>query len=107
MLLADQSASAKWANWSVRTLWTLIMIGGFFACVAAGPLFVILLVVMVQGLVYKEVIYLANVPSREKKLPWFRTMNWYIDSFLSFFLSEWSGSSLREDFNNGTHFLGG
>ena len=85
MLLADQSASAKWANWSVRTLWTLIMIGGFFACVAAGPLFVILLVVMVQGLVYKEVIYLANVPSREKKLPWFRTMNWYVDSFLSFF----------------------
>ncbi|KAF9323468.1 hypothetical protein BG006_001426 [Podila minutissima] len=77
VLLADQSASAKWANWSVRTLWTLIMIGGFFACVAAGPLFVILLVVMVQGLVYKEVIYLANVPSREKKLPWFRTMNWY------------------------------
>jgi len=77
VLLADQSAKAKWANWSVRTLWTLIMIGGFFACVAAGPLFVILLVVMVQGLVYKEVIYLAAVPSREKKLPWFRAMNWY------------------------------
>lgn len=85
MLLADQSASAKWANWSVRTLWTLIMIGGFFACVAAGPLFVILLVVMVQGLVYKEVIYLANVPSREKKLPWFRTMNWYVDSLSELF----------------------
>ncbi|CAO3568072.1 unnamed protein product [Mortierella alpina] len=77
VLLADQSAKAKWANWSVRTLWTLIMIGGFFACVAAGPAFVILLVVLVQGLVYKEVIYLAAVPSREKKLPWFRTMNWY------------------------------
>ncbi|ORZ05308.1 cytidylyltransferase family-domain-containing protein [Lobosporangium transversale] len=77
VLLADQSAQAKWANWSVRTLWTLIMIGGFFACVAAGPLFVILLVVVVQGLVYKEVIYLAAVPSREKKLPWFRAMNWY------------------------------
>ncbi|KAF9179470.1 hypothetical protein BGZ49_005144, partial [Haplosporangium sp. Z 27] len=76
-LLADESSKAKWANWSVRTLWTLIMIGGFFACVAAGPLFVILLVVMVQGLVYKEVIYLAAVPSREKKLPWFRAMNWY------------------------------
>ncbi|KAG0229723.1 hypothetical protein BGX31_006141 [Mortierella sp. GBA43] len=39
------------------------MIGGFFACVAAGPVFVILLVVLVQGLVYKEVIYLAAVPS--------------------------------------------
>ncbi|KAF9584688.1 hypothetical protein BGW38_005565 [Lunasporangiospora selenospora] len=77
VLLADESAKKKWANWSVRTLWTLIMIGGFFACVAAGPLFVILLVVMVQGLVYKEVINLAHVPSREKKLPWFRTMHWY------------------------------
>ncbi|KAF9130620.1 hypothetical protein BGW39_002850 [Mortierella sp. 14UC] len=77
VLLADQSATAKWANWSTRTLWTLIMIGGFFACFAAGPLFVILLVVMVQGLVYKEVIFLAAVPSKEKKLPWFRSMNWY------------------------------
>ncbi|KAF9434535.1 hypothetical protein BGZ76_007849 [Entomortierella beljakovae] len=76
-LLVDETSKAKWANWSVRTLWTLIMIGGFFACIAAGPLFVILLVVMVQGLVYKEVIYLAAVPSREKKLPWFRAMNWY------------------------------
>ncbi|KAF9130119.1 hypothetical protein BGX30_013634 [Mortierella sp. GBA39] len=77
VLLADQSAKAKWANWSTRTLWTLIMIGGFFACFAAGPLFVILLVVMVQGLVYKEVIFLATVPSKEKKLPWFRSMHWY------------------------------
>ncbi|KAG0215631.1 hypothetical protein BGX33_000969 [Mortierella sp. NVP41] len=77
VLLADQTAEAKWRNWSVRTLWTLIMIGGFFACFAAGPMFVILLVVMVQGLVYKEVIYLAAVPSKEKKLPWFRSMNWY------------------------------
>ncbi|KAG0349318.1 hypothetical protein BGZ54_004395, partial [Gamsiella multidivaricata] len=77
VLLAAESSNAKWANWSVRTLWTLIMIGGFFACVAAGPLFVILLVVMVQALVYKEVIYLANIPSKEKRLPWFRTMNWY------------------------------
>ncbi|KAF9078917.1 hypothetical protein BGX23_005793, partial [Mortierella sp. AD031] len=76
VLLADQTAEAKWRNWSVRTLWTLIMIGGFFACFAAGPMFVILLVVMVQGLVYKEVIYLAAVPSKEKKLPWFRSMNW-------------------------------
>ncbi|KAG0048956.1 hypothetical protein BGZ83_006166 [Gryganskiella cystojenkinii] len=77
VLLADETARAKWRNWSVRTLWTLIMIGGFFACLAAGPAWVILLVVMVQGLVYKEVIYLANVPSKEKKLPWFRSLNWY------------------------------
>ncbi|KAF9995898.1 hypothetical protein BGZ79_010377 [Entomortierella chlamydospora] len=77
VLLADESAKTKWANWSVRTLWTLIMIGGFFACIAAGPLFVILLVVMVQSLVFKEVIYLAHVPSKEKKLPWFRVTNWY------------------------------
>ncbi|KAF9113662.1 hypothetical protein BGX27_001079 [Mortierella sp. AM989] len=77
VLLADESAKAKWANWSVRTLWTLIMIGGFFSCIAAGPAFVILLVIMVQSLVFKEVIYLANVPSKEKKLPWFRVTNWY------------------------------
>ncbi|KAF9205648.1 hypothetical protein BGZ49_003743 [Haplosporangium sp. Z 27] len=90
VLLADESAKAKWANWSVRTLWTLIMIGGFFACVAAGPLFVILLVVMVQSLVFKEVIYLAHVPSKEKKLPWFRVTNctnyfFYGESLIHYF----------------------
>jgi CDP-diglyceride synthetase len=61
------------------------MIGGFFACFAAGPIFVILLVVMVQGLVYKEVIFLAAVPSKEKKLPWFRSMNWYVVFFFYYY----------------------
>ncbi|KAF9429850.1 hypothetical protein BGZ94_009246 [Podila epigama] len=97
VLLIDQSAQEKRANFSVRTLWTLIMIGGFFACVAAGPLFVILLVVSVQGLVYKEVIYLANVPSREKKLPWFRSLNWYFLFSTNYFLY---GESLIHNFQH-------
>ncbi|CAG8822015.1 31049_t:CDS:2, partial [Gigaspora margarita] len=66
----------KWKNMAVRTLWTFVMIGGFFAILAAGHSMVVILVVIIQTLVYKEVIALAHVPSKEKKLPWFKTLNW-------------------------------
>jgi hypothetical protein len=41
-----------------------------------GPVAVILLVCLVQALVYREVISIGVVPSREKKLPWFRSVHW-------------------------------
>ncbi|RUS25284.1 hypothetical protein BC938DRAFT_472382 [Jimgerdemannia flammicorona] len=47
------------------------MIGSFFGIIGAGHVWVIMMVVVVQTLVYKEVIQLAQVPSREKKLPWY------------------------------------
>ncbi|KAF8902521.1 hypothetical protein BGZ58_006679 [Dissophora ornata] len=52
---------------------------------------------MVQGLVYKEVIYLAAVPSREKKLPWFRTINWYFLFSTNYFFY---GESLINNFQH-------
>jgi phosphatidate cytidylyltransferase len=54
------------------------MIFGFFAILALGHLWVILLVFVIQTLVYKEVIAIAHVPSKEKKLPWFKTLNWLV-----------------------------
>ncbi|RIB08385.1 phosphatidate cytidylyltransferas-like protein [Gigaspora rosea] len=76
----------KWKNMAVRTLWTFVMIGGFFAILAAGHSMVVILVVIIQTLVYKEVIALAHVPSREKKLPWFKTLNWYFLASTNYFL---------------------
>jgi phosphatidate cytidylyltransferase len=81
-LLASQPISQRWKNLTVRTIWTFVMIFGFFAILALGHLSVILLVVVIQILVYKEVIAIAHVPSKDKKLPWFKTLNWYfLDSY--------------------------
>jgi len=62
------------------------MIFGFFAILALGHLWVILLIVVIQTLVYKEVIAIAHVPSKEKELPWFKTLNWYFLVSTNYFL---------------------
>ncbi|RHZ84449.1 hypothetical protein Glove_81g29 [Diversispora epigaea] len=85
-LLVNQSSEKKWRNMTVRAIWTFVMIGGFFAALAAGHFFVIFLVVLIQTLVYKEVIALAHVPSKEKKLPWFKSLNWYFLASTNYFL---------------------
>jgi phosphatidate cytidylyltransferase len=41
-------------------------------------MYVIALVTVVQILVYKEVIALASVPARERDIPFFKVLNWYL-----------------------------
>ncbi|CAH1763707.1 11499_t:CDS:10 [Entrophospora sp. SA101] len=54
--------------------------------VLKSHIWVILLVEIIQTLVYKEVIAIAHVPSKEKKLPWFKTLNWYFLVSTNYFL---------------------
>ncbi|KAF5118137.1 hypothetical protein DV495_001334 [Geotrichum candidum] len=90
--LTEQSAVAvnekekKKQNFIIRTIWTLVMIGGFFLIIAAGHIYIIGLVVLIQILAFKEVITLAAKPSIEKKLPWGRTLNWYFLATTIYFL---------------------
>ncbi|RUS15414.1 CDP-diacylglycerol synthase-like protein 1 [Endogone sp. FLAS-F59071] len=86
VLLAAEEPQKKWRNWWIRTLWTFIMIASFFGIIGTGHMAVIMMVVVIQTLVYKEVIQLAQMPSREKKLPWFKTMNWYFLVSTNYFL---------------------
>jgi len=84
-LLANQSS--KWKNMTVRAFWTFVMIFGFLLTVAMGHLFVILTVLLIQTLVFKEVIALASAPKNEdRKLPWSRTLNWYFLASTTYFL---------------------
>ncbi|KAJ3218795.1 hypothetical protein HDU67_004043 [Dinochytrium kinnereticum] len=76
-MLVNEPAVKKWRNWWVRSFWTFVMVGGCVAILLAGHIWVVLLVVVIQTMVYKEVISIAHIPSKEKKMPWFRTMNWY------------------------------
>lgn len=77
VLLAEQPKNQKWINWWTRTLWTIIMVLGFFFIIFSGHFYIIALVLALQILIFKEIIAIARVPSQEKKLPWFRVVNWY------------------------------
>ncbi|KAA8914798.1 hypothetical protein TRICI_002832 [Trichomonascus ciferrii] len=70
----------------VRTIWTLVMIAGFFAILGAGHVWIIGLVAVIQILTFKEVINLATEPAREKNLPWGRSLNWYFLATTIYFL---------------------
>jgi phosphatidate cytidylyltransferase len=67
----------KAVNFRVRTLWTFILLAGYFTILALGHMYLIALVTVIQIIVYKEVIALASVPASEKKIPFFKVLNWY------------------------------
>ncbi|KAK6197380.1 cytidylyltransferase family-domain-containing protein [Scheffersomyces amazonensis] len=60
-----------------RTIWTLIMIAGFFIVLASGHLAIIGLVLLFQILTFKEIIALTSEPARDKKIPYNKSLNWY------------------------------
>ncbi|KAL8973304.1 MAG: hypothetical protein Q9197_002405 [Variospora fuerteventurae] len=69
-----------------RTIWTLVMIAGFFIAMFAGHIYVIGIVTAIQIVSFKEVIAIANVPSRAKNLPFTRSLNWYFLGMTMYFL---------------------
>ncbi|EJD03321.1 phosphatidate cytidylyltransferase [Fomitiporia mediterranea MF3/22] len=83
----------KRQSFIVRTRWTFIMIGGFLLCLLAGHAYMIMLVMLCQTLVYREVTALftsvttKSGSDRSKgKDPWSKTLNWYFFVVTNFFL---------------------
>jgi phosphatidate cytidylyltransferase len=76
-LEATEERRKKVVNFKVRTLWTFILLFGFFTILALGHMYVIAMVTFIQIIVYKEVIALASIPAEEKKIPFFKVVNWY------------------------------
>eukprot|EP00835_Amoeboradix_gromovi_P000027 NODE_1_length_95616_cov_0.657642.p27 type:complete len:352 gc:universal NODE_1_length_95616_cov_0.657642:2912-3967(+) len=85
----------NWKNWWTRAYLSLIMSAGFVIIVLSGPLYIIILVSILQLIVFKEVISITHMPSKMKKLPWFRVLNWYFLFALNFYLY---GDSINEHF---------
>jgi phosphatidate cytidylyltransferase len=67
----------KKANFWTRTLWTLIMFGGFFWALFMGHIYIIAVVTAVQVVSFKEVIAIASVPIRARQLRSNKSINWY------------------------------
>lgn len=60
-----------------RTIWSLVMLGGFLFVLASGHLPLIGFVILCQILTFKEIIALTAEPARDKNIPWNKSLNWY------------------------------
>ncbi|KAH7916504.1 cytidylyltransferase family-domain-containing protein [Hygrophoropsis aurantiaca] len=92
----DAERTKKRQNLVTRTLWTFIMIGGFIGLLLMGHVYMIILVMLCQTLVYREVTALFSlkgatpesfdVETKGKKDPWSKTLNWYFFAVTNYFL---------------------
>ncbi|KAG7098591.1 hypothetical protein E1B28_000518 [Marasmius oreades] len=89
----------KKQNLTTRTLWTFIMIGGFIGLLLLGHAYLIILVMLCQTLVYREVTALFSLKGTPQpgfserrngngngKDPWSKTLNWYFFAVTNYFL---------------------
>jgi len=85
-LLVNESSAKRWQSFSTRVLWSVVLVGGFVGTLLAGHLYVMLLIFAVQVLSFREVTSIGYVPAEAMKLPWFRTVNWYIFASVNYYL---------------------
>ncbi|KAF9012360.1 phosphatidate cytidylyltransferase [Cyathus striatus] len=92
----EQEKVKKRQSFITRTLWTFIMIGGFIGLLLLGHVYMIMLVMLCQTLVYREVTALfslksakpesTEIQSLQGKDPWSKTLNWYFFAVTNYFL---------------------
>lgn len=76
----------KKATFITRSIWTFVMIGAFFDAMFMGHIYIIAIVTAVQIISFKEVIAIANVPSRARRLKFTKALNWYWLATTMYFL---------------------
>ncbi|KAL2036606.1 hypothetical protein N7G274_010632 [Stereocaulon virgatum] len=76
----------KKQNFITRAIWTLVMMAAFFTAMFSGHLYIIAIITGIQVMSFKEVIAIANVPSRAKNLRFTRSLNWYFLGTTMYFL---------------------
>ncbi|RDX54858.1 hypothetical protein OH76DRAFT_1397170 [Lentinus brumalis] len=84
----------KRQSFITRTLWTFIMIGGFVFLLLMGHAYMVVLVMLCQTLVYREVTSLFSLRRQDtggtengrKRDPWSKTLNWYFFAVTNYFL---------------------
>ena len=62
------------------------MIGAFFSAMFMGHIYILVIVTAVQIISFKEVIAIANVPSRARRLRFTKALNWYWLATTMYFL---------------------
>lgn len=82
----DAEYQKKRQTFITRTIWTFVMIAGFFISMFSGHIYIIGIVTAVQIVSFKEVIAIANVPSKEKNIRFTKSLNWYFLGTSMYFL---------------------
>ncbi|WFD30226.1 phosphatidate cytidylyltransferase [Malassezia sp. CBS 17886] len=108
----SETRRAFWKKVRERTIFSLLMIGGFIGILAMGPSYLILLVLVLEILVYREVTALFSMPGRARLLAasraasetededggaarqamtqreelWGKALSWYFFAVCNFFL---------------------
>lgn len=62
------------------------MIGGFFAALFMGHIYIILIITIIQIISFKEVIAIASVPTKARQLRSTKDLNWYWLATTMYFL---------------------
>lgn len=96
----ETPVNSKLKNFWIRTAMTLLMVSLFTLILLAGHLPIIFLIITLQILVFKEVIKIAWVPSKERKMRWFRLVNWYFLFVVEWF---WMGQAVLELIKKSAH----
>jgi phosphatidate cytidylyltransferase len=81
-----ESFSPRWRNWIIRGLFTWLMIFGFAFIVYLGPLYMVLLVMCIELMCFREIINIGYVVYKAHDLPWFRTLSWALLLTSNYFL---------------------
>ncbi|QPC71605.1 hypothetical protein HYE68_002357 [Fusarium pseudograminearum] len=76
----------KKANFITRTFWTFVMFALFFTALFMGHIYIITIITAIQIVSFKEVIAIANVPSRARSLRSTKSLNWYWLATTMYFL---------------------
>ncbi|RVX67972.1 hypothetical protein B0A52_08382 [Exophiala mesophila] len=76
----------KKTTFYTRTIWTFVMITGFFGAMFAGHIYIIMIITAIQIISFKEVIAIAQVPTKQKNLPLTRSLNWYFLAVTMYYL---------------------
>jgi len=82
----EEEYQKKKANFMTRTFWTFSMLAIFFGALFMGHIYIIAIVTAVQIVSFKEVIAIANVPSRARSIRSTKSLNWYWLATTMYFL---------------------
>jgi len=85
----------KWKNYTIRFIFTWLMIGGFALIIYGGPLALMITTLLVQIKCFTEIINIGYAVYKMDNLPWFRSLSWYFLIASNYFFY---GESLVEYF---------
>lgn len=74
----DPTHSDKMHTLMVRSVTGIIMIIAFLLIISTGHKVVAAFVILLQIMVYREVTMLRYSEAKEKDIPFFRSLNWYV-----------------------------